>query len=181
MNPKQMQKNGQLKRSRMPQMRVLMRKSLLSTSPPELVKSSREFATNVRKFRAKLVPWLLFLASSRPLSFSCSPSASYFHFPFLLKILRTTPEEPAIRHAASYCGLNCILPSLCYRLTTYIGRVAQRWLKKFLDRGSYVGFVTRWFQLSSFFCLPPPSLAASVLRPLPCFICLPCCLWDCQI
>jgi len=28
----------------------------------------QEFATNVRKFRAKLVPWLLFSASSRPLS-----------------------------------------------------------------------------------------------------------------
>ena len=47
----------------------------------------QEFATNVRKFRAKLVPWLLFSASSRPLFFMFS---FCFLFPFLLKIL-TTP------------------------------------------------------------------------------------------
>ena len=139
-------------------------------------KNLQQTSGNFFEIRAKLVPWLLFSACSLPLSFSCPPTASYFHFPFLLKILKTTPdspEEPAIRNAASYCGSNCILPSLCYRLTTYIGRVAQKWLKKFLGRGSYVGFVTRWFQ---FFCLPPTSHAYSVLRPpLPC---LPCYLWD---
>jgi len=120
----------------------------------------QEFATNVRNFLrnpckvgplAALFGFFVAIPISLFFMFSyCVLLAFPLGIIFLLKILRTTPDSPEeLSDTPRLIAVQIVLSlrQLRYRLTTYIGRVAQKWLKKFLGRESYVGFVTRWFLL----------------------------------